>query len=232
MPAYGGYSPYPMRFGGAPGGKSLVQHVTESLLTQRGTAYSASTTSAVYVECLAYARALVFFGYETNARLRNQFFARSMTADGLLPRWERIYQLAPAPGATEGQRRASVAAKRLATGQTGSAQPIQDALQVALGPVFAAYEHLKLSEAVSLWPGGTTSPTIPWYSTLAHVLVRVQIPATYSLGRFYVAVGNVQPILDPMLPATFTWDWYVASSHGGRGFYLDEPDLDLEAFDI
>jgi len=79
----------------------------------------------------------------------------------------------------------------------------------------------------------------PWTSTLAHVLVQVDpfaVPGYADAsgvltGAFFRAVAEMNSILDWLLPADATFDWYVASSHGGPGWYLDEPNLDLEIFD-
>lgn len=229
MPTYGGFNPFPQRYGGGEvEGVTLLERTVESLMGAMGSAYTQDRSSVAYVEAQAEARVLVFDGYDVARRLANQFFADTMTVDGLLPRWERIYALPVVPGATGDQRRAAVAGARLAVGQNGSQQPIRDAVAAALGPVFSAYENLTLAEAVSFWPGGTPSASNPWYSTLAHVLIRVRRPPGYTLGQFYGAIGTLQRIMDSMLPSPSTWTWYLAASLGGRGWLLDEPDLDLE----
>jgi hypothetical protein len=84
------------------------------------------------------------------------------------------------------------------------------------------------------------NPATPWESTVAHVAVHVDPTAAPGYlnpdgtiaGTFYAKVNQINPILDLMLPADVTFDWYVFSSHGALGFYLDEQDLDVEAFDI
>jgi hypothetical protein len=81
--------------------------------------------------------------------------------------------------------------------------------------------------------------TTPWTSTIAHVDILVNPTLAIGLlntdgtvnGKFWALVNLVNPVLDLMLPADCTFDWYVLSSHGVIGFFLDEPDLDLEAFD-
>lgn len=83
------------------------------------------------------------------------------------------------------------------------------------------------------------NPAAPWVSTVAHVDVLVSPtglpgftnPDGTANGLFFQAVAKMNPILDALLPADCTFDWYVNSSHGAAGWYLDEPDLDLEIFD-
>jgi len=96
--------------------------------------------------------------------------------------------------------------------------------------------------------GSSGAPTIhwsltnqlsPWTSTIARILVEVNPLAVPGYtnpdgtlnGAFFQAVNAINPILDWLLPADHTFDWFVESSHGAIGFYLDEPNLDLEAFD-
>lgn len=83
------------------------------------------------------------------------------------------------------------------------------------------------------------NPAAPWLSTVAHVDVLVNptaIPGYTNAdgtvnAKFYAAVNAINPILDLLLPADCTFDWYVYSSHGAIGWYFDEQDFDLEAFD-
>ncbi len=84
-----------------------------------------------------------------------------------------------------------------------------------------------------------TDPNVLWASTIAHVDVQVTQRVTgyqntdhSPNAAFYNVVANIVPVLDEMLPAWATFDWYVASSHGGIGFFLDEPDLDLLALRV
>lgn len=96
--------------------------------------------------------------------------------------------------------------------------------------------------------GSSGSPTIvwqlvnhvqPWTSTLEHILVEVNptaVPGYVNAdgtmnGAFFAAVNAINPVLDWLLPADMTFAWYVESSHGGPGWYLDEQNLDLEIFD-
>lgn len=84
------------------------------------------------------------------------------------------------------------------------------------------------------------NPQTPWESSVAHVDVLVSPTAVPGYvnpdgtiaGAFYAKVNQINPILDLMLPADVTFDWYILSSHGAIGFYLDEQNLDVLAFDV
>ncbi len=243
MPFTGGYSPSPERYGGGEGNSKepLLQRVFESLSSQRGTAYDQTLSSVVGVENMALARAITFDGYGCNQRLANNFLPAKMSA--MLPRWERILNVPPLPGDTEPTRRARVAAAFARVGQPNSHQPVADAVIAALGPLFVSFVYQSPAvggTAFSYWsgPGGHVSSTIPWASTVDHVNVQVQAPAGYKNtdgtvnGAFYARIGSMNSVLDDMLPAWITFDWFLVSSHGGIGFYLDEQNLDVEAFDV
>jgi hypothetical protein len=83
------------------------------------------------------------------------------------------------------------------------------------------------------------SPLIPWASNLAYVGVQVTqtVPGYHNTDgspnqAFYNAVGNVMTILDSALPAWTLFDWFVTATGTQSGFFLDQPDLDLEIFDV
>jgi hypothetical protein len=84
------------------------------------------------------------------------------------------------------------------------------------------------------------NPSAPWMSSIAHIDVLLN-PAAVSgytnpdgsvNGAFYQQASKINPVLDLLLPADVTFDWYVYSTtHGGPGFYFDEQNLDVEIFD-
>lgn len=325
MPITGGWSPSPERTGGgdAGTGTTLLQRVFESLAAQRGDAYDQTINSAVGVENLAYARALVYDGYFANQRLANNCLpSRATLAAGTLQRWELILATPPLPSDSEIVRRARVVAAWARIGEPNSIQPMIDALQAVLGPLYIGIVHQNLGNALTYvngvsYPIGTptTAPTfavsgtptgvyyiainitvtggygvgtfqwyldgvlqatdlitgssialggtglalkfqstvytngnsyviytdlgVPWASTIAHVDVQVTQNVTGYANAdgspnaaFYNAVAAINPILDELLPSWATFDWFIASSHGGIGFYMDEPNVDLLAFDV
>jgi hypothetical protein len=77
-----------------------------------------------------------------------------------------------------------------------------------------------------------TSSVLSIFAELSYTIVPGYVgPTGTANGAFYAKANSMNPVLDWLIPADHVFGWYVASSHGGIGFYLDEPDLDLEAFD-
>ena len=234
--AFGGFHPWPKRFG--VGGPPLLQRVFESLAAARGSAYDQTTTSAVGIENMALARAVTFDGHSCVTKMANEFTPQRCTAAGLLPRWELIFGTPPQIGDTEPTRRARVAAAWMRLAQGNWVQAVIDQLSAGLGPLYVGMYFLTPSTAATSWPGGSITPGLPWYSTLLIVSVQLTIPPAYQTpgagpnAAWWAAASTVGSVLDPLIPAWCTWQFWVVSSHGGAGFYLDEPDLDLEIFDV
>lgn len=239
---YGGYHPYPRRFGG---GKPALQTIHESLNAQRGTAYDAmNPATTVWLINHAIARALTFDGWGTNQRLANQWDPDRMT--DMLPRWEQIMRIPVPTGATDSERRAQVKLRWSRFGQSARHARLQTELANALGPAFVAVEYISPANASihvpdASYPWGTVADGAPWSSTVARILVRLTKPSGWSEGDFFAAAAKVGAVLDPVLPSGATYDWYRAPATGApivvgggpsaAGFYLDEPNLDLLVFD-
>lgn len=246
--SFGGYHPHPRKLGGGKHeGKPLLQVVHESLNAARGAAFDTdSATSIAAVETMAWARAIVFDGWELNARLGHQWDARRTT--DMLPRWERIFKIRPRPGASGRERRNELALRWERFGGISNHARLTTALSEALGDYFVAVEYISLANAAvrvpdATYPWGSVVPGYTWGSTVAHVLVRLQKPTGATEAQFYEAAGKVVTTLDPILNAFLTVDWYRApdgyaaiSVSGGPsagGFYLDaEHNLDNNVFDV
>jgi len=244
--SFGGHHPYPRRFGG---GRPRLRIIHDALNAARGTSLDASSSNTVaWVENMAYARAICFDGFGTNDRLSLQWDPDRMTGV-MLERWEQVLKLTPAPTAPEATRR-EVVRKKWERFIHASAlhSRVLTLLTEALGEVFVAIEYIDIDNAVvhvpdPSYPWGTVADGAPWSSTVAHVLVLLEKPEGYSEGDFYEAAAKVHPLLDGLLPAWTTIDWYRGSEEhpwinvsGGpsrAGFYLDDPhNLDNEVFDI
>ena len=237
MPTYGKYAPQPERYGGA-NTRPLVQVLHEALNRARGTAYDTTENSDVSAENFAFARAL-WDVWETNRRLSYQNDPYRMSG-ACLARWERILSIPVDPEDTEIERRDRVRERFQRIGQVPKPQSIRDLLRQKLGAIFVDLHHISVTEAVIRWPGGTEDPNAPWYSTVAHIAVQLRKPANYGEQAFYAAAAKVFSILDPVLAARLTWDWYRnGDGHTGEwptdpeaGFFLDdEHNLDNEIFD-
>jgi hypothetical protein len=162
----------------------------------------------------------------------------------MLARWERILNLAPAPTDTEATRRARVARVFAFVGFATNSGYLASILSSALGSAFVAVEHIDYSIAVidvpdGSYPWGTVSSDAPWSSTVAHLMIRLQKPTGWTEGQFYAAAAMVFTLLDPVVPAWVTIDYYrggptaapVVGGPSAGGFILDDsPNLDNEVF--
>lgn len=163
MPAYGGYTPGAERYGGST---PVVATIHAALNAARGTAYDVTESSPVWVENMAIARAIANV-WNTNELLGNQFDPRRATVT--LARWERIYGISPAPGATDADRCATLAALVERTGVNANYQEILDRLTAAVAPIPVSISHdtPSTSGVIINWPGnwyvqssGTTPPAL------------------------------------------------------------------------
>jgi hypothetical protein len=241
---YGGYHPFPKRYGG---GKPRLKVVHDALNAARGSALDASNPDTVaWVENMALARAIALDGYGTNERLSLQWDPDRVT--DMLARWEAIFNVAPAPGATDHERR-EVIGRRLRRFLEASSlhSRLLRRLQQEVGEVFNAIEYIDVANAVihvpdPSYPWGTVTTGVPWRSTVAHILVLLVKPSGYTEENFYAAAAKVAPAIDSLVPAWCTFDWYrkpaggpAISVSGGpsqAGFYLDdEHNLDNCVFD-
>ncbi len=196
---------------------------------------------------MAHARAITFDGYGTNDRLSLQWDPDRMTS--FLPRWEKILGIVPAPSASEKDRRDEVRKRmRRFIEATAFHSRLYSRLKQELGDVFVAVEYIDIANAVVHspdpgYPWGTVVLGVPWYSTVAHILVLLEKPAGYSEGDFYSAAAKVFPVTDGLIPAWATIDWYrspagypainVSGGPSRAGFYLDaEHNLDNSVFDV
>jgi hypothetical protein len=242
--SYGGYHPYPRRFGG---GRPRLRIIHDALNAARGTAIDASNPATIaWVENMAYARAICFDGYGTNDRLALQWDPDRMT--DMLPRWEAIFKIVVPPTATAHDRR-QVVRKRFRRFLEASAlhSRLVARLEAELGAVFVGVEYIPIASAVIIspsvaYPWGSVVAGLPWLSTVAHILVLLRKPEGYSAADFYAAAAKIVPATDGLLPAWATIDWYRAPTAGvvtaiaggpsQAGFYLDaEANLDNNIFD-
>lgn len=244
---YGGFHPAPRRFGGnRHSGKPLVEVIYESLNAQRGAAFNTDDgTSIAAIENKAYARAIAYDGWELNARLGHQWDPLRVT--DMLPRWEGIFKIRPAPDASDNSRRAELSYRWSLFGAVSNHARLVTALSTKLGPYFYAVEYISLANAVvhapdGSYPWGTVVAGVPWYSTVAHILVRLQKPAGATEAQFYDAAGLVPITLDPLVSSFCTFSWYRAPTGGtpinvtggpsAGGFYLDQiANLDNNVFE-
>jgi hypothetical protein len=324
MPTTGGVSAGFERYGA---GFPLIRRVYESLAAQMGSAYDQAWPPATpaAIEIYAIAKAFALDGYGATERLRNNLFPdKAQLITNMLQRWERILGAVVLPADTEPIRQSRCKALWLRDVVAATDQPMIDALQAALGPIYVGIVKQTLATELAIvngignvvasgtappamtctgtpteaemlyvactlggprgtaqfkwsinngltftqtgqvtaanfplllagnplglslqFPAGTytndntwsllIAPLVPWYSSIAHIDVQVtQNVAGYANADgtpnalFYQTVGAIAPLLDDMLPATTTYDWFIQDSASANAFKLDEHNLDLE----
>lgn len=244
MGTFGGFAPYPRRFGG---GRTRVQEVLEGVVADRGDALDATNSdTVVYVESLAIAR-VIAAAWSTNERL-SRLWTPMRTSMDVITRWEKILALTPTVSDTNLARRTRVQEVLERFGQPSVHAQIVEALAEKLGDAFVAVEYIGIDNAViavpdGTYPWGSVAAGTPWSSTVAHILVRLQKPAGRTENDFYQEASRVVDLLDPLIPSWATFDWYrepatgtpidVTDGPSAGGFYLDdEHNLDNNVFDV
>jgi len=127
MAGYGGYNPFPRRFGGRSG---RVKTIVASLQAQLAPAQDVTDTAGLaFLRILATARALAA-AWGQNQRLANQRDPLRVT--DFLERWEKILALPVSPGDSLTTRRARVAVARARVGEA-IVQVVRDTCVAYLG---------------------------------------------------------------------------------------------------
>lgn len=219
---FGGLNPFPHRLGGRD---SAVPALVEAWNDALGTAYDTTHASTVYAVNVARAFLLAAL-WSGNARLSNQ--TDPARVSDTLGRWERIFAITPASSDSHAARRARLASRFRALGGPTDAS-ITDTCARLLGDIFVGLEYTPAASAVTHW-ANTGEPSL-WYSTVAHILIRVQRPSSTTITTFARRMGQLGEALQDLLPSWVTWDWAVFGDDGSAGFFLDEYNLDQEAFD-
>jgi hypothetical protein len=231
---FGGFNPHPRRLGG---GTPRAKIIFQGLAADKGTAFDATNESTlVYAETVAQARA-VSGCWNTNERVSKAWQPMRCPLE-LLVRWERLLALFPRATDTLYARRVRVAEHLARFGQATLPGRLDTLLTEKLGDAYVAVEYISFANARVIvpsgsWPFGDVDESFTWASTVCHVLVCLQKPSGMTEGAFYEAAGLAVQLVDPILPAWCTFDWYRAGSEsnvisGGPsegGFYI-ATDLD------
>lgn len=229
---YGGLAPI-RRFGSSRGG--ALEALTRSLLASRGLAFDQSSTDTlVWVECHAHARA-IWECYETAQRAANVFDPERCPLS-MLPRWERIFRVHPAPDATPRQRRSALVACWQRIGAPiylGALTALVTALAPAMSPTIvhgtSATATTHTYTAVSVPGGITTAADGMWGSSLHSVTIVCTPVAGESIGQTATRLDALRSALCRVLPA---WMRYYVAINDGSGalrFRASERNCDLEA---
>jgi hypothetical protein len=213
----------------------LSEIILESLNDADGDALSKDPDGFVYAENLAVSRALAYL-WGVNKRLSYQFDPKRMT--DYISRWEYILSIIPPPDATNSERRAVIDARISSYGESGIQQVVTDALRTALGSVFDYIQNSGWAVAAGSAPGGVTVPggvNLPdddWRSSIAYMAIVVKWIPPMKFTKFLDRVGQIDGLMQGLLPAWSTFDWVSYNSTATLGFILDdEHNLDFECFD-
>jgi hypothetical protein len=227
----GRYNPSPERYGAEK--DTLLEVLLRTLQENLGDGFTVDDGANLTAELVADARALGDL-FNTIQRFANQWDPDRMT--DFLPRWEKIFGLSPAPGATPNARRRAVKLAMQALGQAPTQQRIFDMLTTLLGPALVSLVPGKTTEQIGSIPGGLVIPGGPtlvdghFCSWVSSIFIHVEKPANQTALEFANAKASCAPALNKALPAWTAWTMYENNSDGVRGFKLDEPNLDREAF--
>lgn len=220
MPTFGGFSPFPLRFGG---GRRRLQTLYEALNQSLGSGYDTSDSSTVTAETMAQARALDA-AYSGNRRMAYVMDPARCPAE-IVPRLEFIFGIRPHRSDTLPARRRVLAAAFLVL--NGNVL-IEDVIATIAGSSFIGIEIHPLSTATIRWP--VNGYPNSWTSSVAHITIRVQIVANQTMSGFWNMRATLRRFLRGFLPAYVDFDIAIFDSNGGPCFLLDEPNLDLETF--
>lgn len=250
MPFTGGFAPGPLVTGGGDGGSTStvtrLQRVWESLMSAMGSSYNQTINSAIGIEMMAYARAIVFDGYGQNARLAKANFPYTLTEDGNLEDWEESFGIVPYATDTVSMRNARVAAHWEIIGSGNGVQAIHDIAVSQLGTrfQFIQLQNPSLSGYTSTgayWPNGngiSPNAVTPWYSNISHIIIFVSfdmsLPGAQQVADIVNAISPVTQLLLELVPSHVTFTFAVVPSGWTSGptfFKLDDPhNLDFEVF--
>lgn len=228
MPMFGGFTPWPLRFGG---GEPNLRALYESLNLSLGPAYDTSDLSNVTAETMAEARALDAV-WSANRRMSLQWDPERMT--DFMERWETIFGLRPGVSDSIAERRTILQAKFLALIGPSS---LEDSVTLLLGASFVEVVRTSLADAYQRWPENGYPDD--WISNTAHILIRVQYANNQTEAEFLKLMAKLGLMLDDLLPAWTSWDWGAFNEAGAEGFFLDDPlgagpppyNLNYETFD-
>lgn len=241
MPAFGGYSPFPRRFGG---GKPRVQTIHNSLNAALGSGYSVERSTKVWAENMAAARCLSV-GYGTNQRMAHAWDPDRMPLE-VLKRWEKLLAILPDPEASVRVRRAAVKTILERAGRATITTQIADEVKAAMGDLFVALEFIDLSIATVIspdnsYPFGVQDDSTPWSSTTAKILVLTDKPEAMPITEYLDKVAKAKINLESVLPSWVTYVIYhapdghspyaVSGGASRAGIYCDTPNtLDFCVF--
>lgn len=214
---FGRKNPFPLTFGG---GESTIDVVHEALLDAYAPGWDVSDegdkTAEAYMQALA-----VTFIWTANRRMANQ--AQPLKMIEALTLWEEATRLRPTVNDRPRDRRRRLAAKMRGLVSSTLAD-IEGACVELLGPNFVALHTTAPEAEIVYWPGQNPGPPgFEWSSNRCAIHVEVSRSGMTS-SAFDAAVGELERLLDGMVPAWMTFNW-----HTGMGFAVGVSSLGEDA---
>lgn len=206
-----------------------------------------TTSSAVYVENNAFARA-IWGIWATNQRMASIWNFSKCPVE-LIPRWETILAVPTDTALSIPQRRDNLTHIMSRFSRYPDFGLLIEEIARQIGSMIVAIETINPAIAImhvppgGTWPWGTNVPDTNWSSTTFRFLFLVQKTANQTDSQFYDKMGQFTKALSTVIPAWLTYQWYRApvnyppiSVLGGpsqAGIYLDdEHNLDNPVFDV
>lgn len=195
---------------GAEKGTS-AEAILDDLNDSFGSAYNTEPGSIIYIENLAFARAISDL-FDSVERLKNQSHPPKMTTS--IPRWEKILGITPRSDATDSERRRAIGAKLALFNVAPTDQATKDYLNRLIPELIVELIYTNSDDAVGAVPGGvaiTGGVTLqdgPWQSYVCYIAIRVHQPLNMSDQEYYSKVETYKAAIDNFLPA------HVIFKHG------------------
>jgi len=222
-------SPFPLRLGG--NSHKVISDIYEELNANMGTALSIEPGSLDDIETVATARALSIADRAIERRLVQ---IDPMGLSTLLPRWEAILAIVPAPGETRAARVRRVAARRTRT-RSSLGSGLSLLAELAFDPWDTRLRFTDNAHAVKYWLGGigaeAATATLFWTSSVAHLVVEYIRPAGASDEDVTSRRAACLEALEEFAAAWATFDTSETQEGGVNagiyGFFCDQPNIDV-----
>ena len=201
---FGRKNPFPFSFGG---GESTLDVLHEALLDAYAPGWDVSDDTEKAAEAYMQALAVTFI-WVANRRLAHQ--GQPLKMIEFLTMWEEATGLRPSAKDRPIDRRRRLAAK-LRGLINSTLSDIEGACRELLGANCIALHPTAPADEIVYWPGQNPGPPgFEWSSNRCVLHVEVT-KSGLSDEEFDAAMGELDRLLDGMVPAWMTFNWYTSS---------------------
>jgi hypothetical protein len=202
---FGRKNPFPFTFGG---GESTIDVLHEALLDAYAPGWDVSDDTEKAAEAYMQGLAVTFI-WVANRRLAHQ--GQPLKMIEFLTTWEEATGLRPSAKDRPIDRRRRLAAK-LRGLVDSTLLDIEAACRDLLGKNFVALRPTALSDEIVYWPGQNPGPPgFEWSSNRCTLHVEVT-KSSLSDSEFDTAMGELERLLDGVVPAWMTFTWHTNSA--------------------